>query len=41
VADDDLGQRLADLVPERSWRVAAAEAVTAGLVADRFAQAPR
>jgi nicotinamide-nucleotide amidase len=40
MSDDDLKQRLADLVLERSWRVAAAESVTAGLVANVFAQAP-
>jgi nicotinamide-nucleotide amidase len=40
MSDDDLKQRLADLVLDRSWRVAAAESVTAGLVANAFAQAP-
>ena len=33
-------QRLADAVTSRGWRVACAESVTAGLVADRLAQAP-
>ncbi|HVM28239.1 MAG TPA: CinA family protein [Mycobacteriales bacterium] len=37
---DDPKQRLADLVQQRGWRVACAESVTAGLVADKLAQAP-
>jgi nicotinamide-nucleotide amidase len=41
MSDSDLRQRLADQVLGRGWRVAAAESVTAGLVADQLAQAPR
>ena len=40
MSDADLRQRLADAVQERGWRVASAESVTAGLVADEFAKAP-
>lgn len=37
---DDTLQRLADAVQQRGWRAASAESVTAGLVANQFAQAP-
>jgi nicotinamide-nucleotide amidase len=37
----DLRQRLADVALARGWRVACAESVTAGLVADSLAQAPQ
>jgi nicotinamide-nucleotide amidase len=40
VTDADLRSRLADAVTARGWRVACAESVTAGLVADQLAQAP-
>ena len=40
MSDSDLRQRLADAVQQRGWRLATAESVTAGLVADQFAQAP-
>lgn len=40
MSDADLRARLADAVTSRGWRVASAESVTAGLVADQFAQAP-
>jgi nicotinamide-nucleotide amidase len=40
VPDDDLKQQLAETVQRRGWRVATAESVTAGLVADQLAQAP-
>jgi nicotinamide-nucleotide amidase len=40
VPDDELLQRLADHVIERGWRLATAESVTAGLLADSAAQAP-
>jgi nicotinamide-nucleotide amidase len=36
----DLRQRVSDAVQRRGWRVACAESVTAGLLADQFAQAP-
>ena len=41
--DDDAARRsrLADLVLDRGWRVACAESVTAGLVADELAKAPQ
>ena len=38
--DQDVLSRLADTVKARGWRVAAAESVTAGLVANHLAQAP-
>ncbi len=34
-------ERLATLLSDRGWRLATAESVTAGLVADQAAQAPR
>ena len=40
MSDDDVRQRLAGLVQQRGWRVACAESVTAGLVANSLAQAP-
>ena len=40
MSDSDVRQHLAELVQQRGWRVACAESVTAGLVADQLAQAP-
>ena len=39
--DADLLQRLADHLQDRGWRLATAESVTAGLLADSAAQAPQ
>jgi nicotinamide-nucleotide amidase len=39
-SDEELRQRIAEAVQRRGWRVACAESVTAGLVADQFAMAP-
>jgi nicotinamide-nucleotide amidase len=41
MSDDDLRSRLAERILDRGWRLATAESVTAGLVADSFAQSPR
>ncbi|HWH29405.1 MAG TPA: CinA family protein [Mycobacteriales bacterium] len=40
VSDSDVREHLAEAVQQRGWRVASAESVTAGLVADQLAQAP-
>ncbi|MFP5218176.1 MAG: CinA family protein [Actinomycetes bacterium] len=40
MSDSDLREHLAEVVQQRGWRVACAESVTAGLVADQLAQAP-
>jgi nicotinamide-nucleotide amidase len=40
VSDSDVRKRLAERVQARGWRVATAESVTVGLIANQLAQAP-